>query len=160
MAPVPTPWLSCFNFSPDTTTVTDTNTIIGSNIEEGDGPIERHVLENVGSYGFQLNRIIDVLSIIVDRATAGKGMLSDLRTDDATPKNTMTEDMKSLRDFKDMAETTRSEADKFISERTERAAGRFIQGMQLLKKSDSWENKDLYLKLKKQIEQEILAKNP
>src|SRR6266511_881647 len=47
-------------FAPDTTTITDTSTIMGSNIQEGDGPIERHVLEKVGSYGYQINRIVDV----------------------------------------------------------------------------------------------------
>jgi len=39
------------------------NVNIGCNIE--DAPVEQHVVEKAGSYGYQLNRIIDVLTVLI-----------------------------------------------------------------------------------------------
>ena len=36
----------------------------GSNVQ--DAPVEQHVVDQVGSYGYQLNRIIDLLKVAVD----------------------------------------------------------------------------------------------
>jgi hypothetical protein len=36
----------------------------GSNVQ--DAPVEQHVVDQVGSYGYQLNRIIDALKVAVD----------------------------------------------------------------------------------------------
>ena len=145
MAQVTSPLLSCFNFSPDTTTVTDTNTMIGANIEEGDGPVERHVLETVGSYGYQINRIVDVLTVLVDQAEE-LGMLAKL----------MPEDERSIQDFVVMAARASAASEKFLSQTTQQAAERLIRGMRALGKSDSISDRLLCNRLKAQLREEIL----
>src|ERR1700674_1100208 len=36
----------------------------GSNVQ--DAPVEQHVLDQAGSYGYQLNRVIDLMKVAVD----------------------------------------------------------------------------------------------
>ena len=55
--------LDLLNWNPFTNTNTTTTNYFGCNID--DRPTEHHVLENVGSYGYQLNRIIDVVELLI-----------------------------------------------------------------------------------------------
>jgi hypothetical protein len=138
-APSYAPW-----FAPDTTTTT--STIVGSNIQEGDGPIERRVLDKVGSYGYQLNRIIDVLSILLERTTANGGLLADLEPDlsDLKPDEvkdnhvpTGEEARQSIKDFYKMAAKAAKESEECKREATSLAVERLIKRMARLKETDT-----------------------
>lgn len=138
-----TPLFSWFNFSPDTTTITDTDTIIGSNIEEGDGPVERHVLQKVGSYGYQLNRILDVLSILLERAKL-EGKLP------ADPKSE-----RCIQDFEEMAKSADAASKEYKGQATKLAVERLIKRMQRLRESEDAADRALYEKFRTQIERQL-----
>ena len=155
MSPDNTPLFSWFNFSPDTTTVTDTSTIVGSNIEEGDGPIERHVLEKVGSYGFQLNRIIDVLSILLERATAQGQLLADLKSEHPYTAPDGEKARHAIEDFYTMAQDANQASKEYKDDATKLAVERLIKRMQRLRDSGDASDKALYQKFRTRIEQEL-----
>jgi len=149
------PLFSWFNFSPDTTTITDTSTIIGSNIEEGDGPIERHVLQKVGSYGYQLNRIIDVLSILLERATAEDQLMSDLKTDHSYAPPAGEKARHAVEDFYTMAESADEASKEYKDQAMKVAVERLIKRMQRLRESGDAADKVLYEKFRTQIEEQL-----
>ncbi len=50
--------------------ISPTFNFIGKNVE--DAPTERYILSEVGSYGMQINRIINVLTVLVKKASENK----------------------------------------------------------------------------------------
>ena len=141
-------WFPWLNFSPDTNTTTITDTFIGCNIEEGDGPIERHVLESVGSYGFQLNRVLDALRVMVNQAQK-EGKLTESK---------LGKDYKKIQACMELAGKADQAAIDFERQTAESNVGKAIQGMQALCKSDSISDRELYKKLKEQLGKEIFGK--
>jgi len=102
----------------------------GSNIE--DVPVEQHVVDSVGSYGFQLNRVLDVLSVIIAHPTLSG--LSD-------------EDKQKVGAFEKLAQAADVAAKEFQGQVTETSVERLITGMRSLQEADP----NLYERLKDQI---------
>jgi hypothetical protein len=131
-----TDWFNLFTYFPTTNwqkafSPTITPTInFGCNTE--DVPVEQHVLDSVGSYGFQLNRVIDALLVIVDHS-AVKKMSAD--------------DQRKIAAFKDLAQAADDSAKEFDGQLTETRVDTLIARMHSLQKADP----ELYEKLKDQI---------
>lgn len=127
-------WINYFGsfYSPMTSTNTNTNTNFnfGCNIE--DAPVEKHVVDTVGSYGFQLNRVIDALLVIVD----------DPAFEKLSGKKKWT-----VERFRKLAKDADEAAKKFQGQINETRVERLLTGMSVLQKTDSY----LYAKLKSQI---------
>jgi hypothetical protein len=131
-----TDWFNLFNYFPTTNwqkafSPTITPTInFGCNTE--DVPVEQHVLDSVGSYGFQLNRVIDALLVIVDHS-AVKKMSAD--------------DRQKITAFKELAQAADDSAKEFEGQLTETGVDKLIANMHSLQKADP----ELYEKFKDQI---------
>jgi hypothetical protein len=135
------PWL---NWMPDTRT--NTNTFIGCNIEEeGDGPVEQHVLDKVGSYGYQLNRIIDVMKIVVSQS--GTGALSGLHPG--------SDEQAKIDAFLDMAKKASEASDEYKKESADRLVERTIQNLRQLRSSQSALDRQRYEQLRQQLAAEL-----
>ena len=144
-------------FAPDTTTVTDT--IIGSNIEQGDGQVERRVLQEVGSYGYQLNRIIDVLSILLDHATANGGLPANLKkakVDDDYEPLTENDAVRAIENFYTLAGKAAKASETYKSQAMDLATKRLMKRMKRLRDSDNPSDNALYVSMKAQIETELI----
>jgi hypothetical protein len=102
----------------------------GSNIE--DAPVEQHVVDSVGSYGFQLNRVLDALLVIIDHPTLTG--LSD-------------EEKQKVGAFKELAQAANDAAKEYQGQITETGVDKLITGMRSLQEA----NPNLYEKLKGQI---------
>jgi hypothetical protein len=102
----------------------------GGNIQ--DAPIEQHVVDSVGSYGFQLNRVLDALSVVIASPTLDK----------LSP-----EDEQKIALFKELATAADDAANEYKGQLTETSVKNLIESMQVLKLHDA----DLYEKLKTQI---------
>ena len=79
------------------------NFYFGCNIK--DAPTEAHVLNTVGSYGFQLNRIIDMVQLIDKYAKV------DLKNADLSSS-----ERQKLRDFRELAEAADLAAKEYKGE--------------------------------------------
>jgi hypothetical protein len=127
-------WINYFGsfYSPMTNTNTNTNTNFnfGCNIE--DAPVEKHVVETVGSYGSQLNRVLDALMVILNHQK-----LVGLSPD---------EDWK-IEALRELAKDADEAAKKFQGQINETRVKKLIIGMSTLQETDSY----LYAKLKAQI---------
>ena len=102
----------------------------GCNVE--DAQIEQHVVDSVGSYGFQLNRVLDALSVIIDKPT---------------PKGRSAEDSQKIEAFKELARAADAAAKEYEGEATETRVEKLIEDMNALKQTDPVR----YQKLKDQI---------
>jgi hypothetical protein len=102
----------------------------GSNIQ--DAPVEQHVLDNVGSYGFQLNRVLDALSVIVEDPELKKRLNGNEK----------------IKKFKELAKKANDAAKGFEDDvPTETSVDALIKGMHTLKHSDH----ELYQQLKDKL---------
>lgn len=132
-------WINYFGsfYSPMTSTNTNTNTNFnfGCNIE--DVPVEKHVVETVGSYGSQLNRVLDALLVVLNHQTAT----------DLSPKNLSPDERWKIKAFRELAKDADEAAKKFQGEINETRVERLLVGMSALQKTDSY----LYAKLRDQI---------
>ncbi len=132
-------WINYFGsfYSPMTSTNTNTNTNFnfGCNIE--DATVEKHVVETVGSYGFQLNRVIDALLIILNHQK-----LTELSPEKLFPE----EDWK-IEAFRKLAKDADEAAKEYQGQITETGVEKLITGMIYLQET----NPNLYEKLKSQI---------
>jgi hypothetical protein len=106
----------------------------GSNVQ--DAPIEQHVVDQAGSYGYQLNRIIDVLKVAVDEGTL-KG------------KNEREKQV--IAKFLTLAKNADQAAREFKGEVTEESVHKVIQGLRRLQHSD----RDLYESLVDELRQAL-----
>jgi hypothetical protein len=106
----------------------------GCNVE--DAPVEQHVVDSVGSYGFQLNRVLDALSVIVDHPA-----LSGLSL----------EEKQKVEAFRELARAADDAAKEYEGKLTETGVEKLITSMRSLRQTDA----DLYQKLKKQILQSL-----
>jgi hypothetical protein len=102
----------------------------GSNVQ--DAPVEQHVLDQVGSYGYQLNRIIDVLQVLVKEG-GFKGK---------TPH-----DKDVIEQFSKLATSADAAAKGFRGEATAASVQNLIQGLRRLRDSDPGLYDDLVKKL-------------
>jgi hypothetical protein len=91
----------------------------GSNVQ--DAPIEQHVVDQAGSYGYQLNRIIDVLKVAVDEGTL-KG------------KNEREKQV--IAKFLTLAKNADQAAKEFKGEVTEESVHKLIHDLRRLQHSD------------------------
>ncbi|MGO8984639.1 MAG: hypothetical protein ACLPHI_10740 [Terriglobales bacterium] len=98
----------------------------------GDIPVEQHVLDSVGSYGFQLNRVIDALLVMIDHSTL-KGLNADQK--------------QKVKLFKELAQSADDSAREFEGQLTETGVEKLISRMRSLQEADP----DLYDKLKDRI---------
>jgi uncharacterized protein YpuA (DUF1002 family) len=136
MAVVKNPWSDWFNYAftyfPTTNWQHAFSPTInfGGNVE--DAPVEQHVVDVVGSYGFQLNRVLDAISVIVDHPNLSG--LSDAEKE-------------KLKAFKELAKAADDAAKQYEGQVTEKGVGKFINDMRALKQSDA----DLYSKFKDEI---------
>ena len=91
----------------------------GSNVQ--DAPVEQHVLDQVGSYGYQLNRIIDVLQVLVKEGGF---------------KGTTRRDKDVMEQFSKLATSADAAAKGFRGEATAASVENLIQGLRRLRDSD------------------------
>lgn len=135
MAEVTNPWTDWFNYVFTYFPTTNWQHAFSPTINFGgninDLPIEQHVVDSVGSYGFQLNRVIDVLSILID----------------PTPEGLSPEDKKKIEDFQKLARDADNAAKEFQGKLTETNVEKLITGMRSIQESDP----KLYERLKDQI---------
>lgn len=91
----------------------------GSNVQ--DAPVEQHVVDQVGSYGYQLNRIIDLLKVAVD-----EGQL----------KGKNEREKQVIAKFLTLAKNADQAAKEFKGEVTEESVQKLIQDLRRLQHSD------------------------
>jgi hypothetical protein len=91
----------------------------GNNVQ--DAPVEKHVLDTVGSYGSQLNRVLDVLLVLTDHPT-----LSGLSV----------EEEQKVKAFRQLAQAADEAAKGFEGQATLTGVEKFITGMRSLKQTD------------------------
>lgn len=113
----------------------------GSNIE--DAPVEQHVVDQVGSYGYQLNRIIDFLKVAVD---------------DGIVKGKNEREKSVVNNFVTLAEKTDQAAREFKGEVTEESVQRLLQGLRRLRQSDHERYERLVSELRQALRSEALPK--
>ena len=106
----------------------------GCNVE--DAPTEQHVVNSVGSYGFQLNRALDALSVILDHSSL-EGLSAD--------------EKKKIAEFKKLAKAADDAAREYQGQATETGVAKLIKSMHELKQTD----RVLYKKLKDELLAEI-----
>jgi hypothetical protein len=141
MSQVKNPWNDWFNYVftyfPTTNWQKSFSPVFTPTINFGcnteDVPVEQHVVDSVGSYGFQLNRVIDALLVIIDHSTL-KGRLRE-------------EDKQKVQAFKDLAKAADDAAKGFQGQITETGVEKLITGLRSLQETDP----KLYEKLKDQI---------
>jgi hypothetical protein len=91
----------------------------GSNVQ--DAPEEQHVVDRVGSYGYQLNRIIDVLKVAVD---------------DGIVKGKNEREKQAVDKFVTLAKNADQAAKEFKGEVTEESVQKLIEGLRRLQHTD------------------------
>lgn len=116
-------WLKTFNYVFTYLPTTNWQRFFNPTINIGcsnldDAPVEQHVVDTVGSYGYQLNRVIDVLGVLV----------SELKPEKLTPqeqqyvfefKKLAAEADRAAREFKDKGQNhdvSRASVDQFIED--------------------------------------------
>jgi len=136
MSQVKNPWNDWFNYVftyfPTTNWQKSFSPTINFGCNTEDVPVEQHVLESVGSYGFQLNRVIDALLVIIDHSTL-KGLGA--------------EEKQKVKAFKELAQAADDAANQYEGQVTETGVEKLIAGMRSLQEADP----NLYQKLKGQI---------
>ncbi len=136
MSQVRNPWNDWFNYVFTYLPTTNWQHAFSPTINFGcnteDAPVEQHVVDSVGSYGFQLNRVIDVLSVIINHSMV-KGLGA--------------EEKEKVRAFKELARAADDAAKGFEGQITETGVEKLITGIRSLQESDP----KLYEKLKNQI---------
>jgi hypothetical protein len=91
----------------------------GSNVQ--DAPVEQHVVDQVGSYGFQLNRIIDALQVVLE---------------DGKFKGQNQREKQVLDKFLTLARDADQSAREFKGEVTTQGVRQLIQKLRILRHSD------------------------
>jgi hypothetical protein len=95
----------------------------GCNVE--DAPVEQHVLDEVGSYGSQINRMLDVLTVLVAKLD---------------PKSLTAEQQDFVRRFEELASQADAAAASFQGKRrhsiTDAEVAEFINRLSALKDGD------------------------
>ena len=91
----------------------------GGNVQ--DAPEEQHVVDQAGSYGYQLNRIIDLLKVAVD---------------DGTLKGKNEREKQVIAKFLTLAENADQAAKEFKGEATQVSVHKLIEDMRRLQHSD------------------------
>jgi len=121
MSPIgsPFPLLDWFNYFTNWQNAFSPTINFGSNLQ--DAPVEEHVLDKVGSYGYQLNRILDALQVVV-----AEGRF--------TGKNK--HDREVLQKFEDLADKADQASNEFKGNATEDSVHELIQGLRRLQHSD------------------------
>jgi len=136
MSQMKNPWNDWFNYVftylPTTNWQKSFSPTINFGCNTEDVPVEQHVLDSVGSYGFQLNRLVDALLVVIDHATL-KGLDN--------------EEKQKIKAFKEMAQAADHAAREYEGQITETGVEKLISGMRSLQQADP----DLYKKLKDQI---------
>jgi hypothetical protein len=108
-----------------------------------DAPTEQHVVNSVGSYGFQLNRVLDALSVCLDHVTL----------DGVSP-----EEIEKLKAFKRLAQKADDAAKEFKGRATAGGVRKLLESLQELQRSGSEADLELYHTLRKQILTELVDK--
>jgi hypothetical protein len=103
----------------------------GSNVQ--DIPEEQHVLYQVGSYGYQLNRIIDMLKVVVDH-----GKFNGKKNGSKSGR-----DQQVIQKFLELAKATDTAASDFKGEATEQSVQEVIACLRRLQHSDDERYKTL-----------------
>jgi hypothetical protein len=110
------------------------------NYNSGDADVENHVLRQVGSYGKQLGRILDVLKVLVSRLSPG----------DLTPT-----ERDALRKFNEIAAAVDSAVSDYWRRRedgvTRAKVEQLIEGLAALAKSDPDRHRMLVARLKEAL---------
>jgi hypothetical protein len=124
MAQPTNPWSDWFNYVftyfPTTNWQHAFSPTINFGCNTEDAPVEQHVLDSVGSYGFQLNRVLDALTVILEDPA--------LKALQGNPK---------IKDFMDMAKAADDAAKEYQDQvATETGVRKLIKGMRTLQEAD------------------------
>lgn len=140
-------------FNPNTYTNTNTATTVnfGCNVE--DRPTEQYVVDSVGSYGSQLNRVLDVLSVIVNHVEQEQKDLG--KKDELFGSKLEPEDKRKIEAFKKLACKADHAAKRFELQMNQQSIDKFLSGMHSLRDSDSSLDQRLYELFKKQVIKEL-----
>jgi hypothetical protein len=99
----------------------------GSNVQ--DVPVEEHVVDKVGSYGYQLNRILNALQVVIEH---GKFSAENAHDKDAVQK------------LLDLAHDADQAAREFQGEATADGVHKLVQGMRQLESSKDASDRERY----------------
>lgn len=127
-----TDWINLFTYFPTTNWQHAFSPTINFGSNTQDRPVEQHVLDSVGSYGFQLNRVLDALAVIVDHPTL---------------RGLSPEERQKIDALKELAQDADAATKEYQGEATETRVEKLIKDMGSLKQADT----ALYNKLKDQI---------
>lgn len=106
----------------------------------GNADLERTIIDNVGSYGRQLGRLIEAMEVILDQSGIG-----------AAPEDLSPEQQAALRDFEKLASDVRAAKLGYTHLTEENIAG-FVKGIRDLRESDSEAYGELRARLLKTLE--------
>jgi hypothetical protein len=135
MSQIKNPWNDWFNYVftyfPTTNWQKSFSPTINFGCNTEDAPVEQHVLDSVGSYGFQLNRVIDALLVIVNHSIVKLNA----------------EEKQKVKAFQELAQAADEAAKGYEGKMTETGVEKLITGMRSLQET----NPKLYEKLRGQI---------